>query len=344
MARLNPHLYTRTEPVLLPYFPRLVYLSLLDQGYGEERLFRGLDFSAEQLHDEKYRLSIEQHERFIVRALEIANDPHYAIQLGRKQHHSNANLALMAVANSGRISRALHLITRYNSILTRVFSVQFNVSDEDAYMDIDAHLEHHSVIYFAVSAFALFLDNFFLEALKGGHLVGRTELAISEPGGFDQVRDEFPFAVAFDQPGTRLYFNKEFLDAPMTQADPQTVRLLQEMCEKQLEQAEAEMSLVGAIKTLLIEQIASPPKLDETAKRVGMSPRGLRRKLAQSGTSYQKLLDSIRSKIATRLLRDTGEPVSSIAYELGFENPSDFGRAFKKWTGQSPSSIRQDHT
>ena len=109
----------------------------------------------------------------------------------------------------------------------------------------------------------------------------------------------------------------------------------------QLEEAEAESGLVGSVKSLLIDRIASPPKLDEAAKLLGLSARGLRRKLEQSGTSYQKLLDSLRARIASRLLRDTDEPVSSIAYELGFDNPSDFGRAFKRWTGQSPSSLRQ---
>ena len=94
------------------------------------------------------------------------------------------------------------------------------------------------------------------------------------------------------------------------------------------------------MKCLLIEQIAAPPKLDEAAKHLGLSSRSLRRKLAESGTSYQKILDDIRLKMATRLIKETETPIASSAYELGFGNASDFGRAFRKWTGQLPSTMR----
>lgn len=101
-----------------------MYLSLLDQGYDGDQLFDGLDLSPEQLHDEKYRLSIEQHEQFILRVLEITEDLHFAVQLAKVLDHSKTNLALLAVANSGKISKALHMITRYNKTFTRVLSIR----------------------------------------------------------------------------------------------------------------------------------------------------------------------------------------------------------------------------
>ena len=333
-------LYTRTEPVLLPYYPRLVYLSLLDQGYDDERLFDGLDFCAEHLHDERCRLSVEQHETFILRVLEITGNPHFALQLGRERDSTEANLALLTVANSGRVSKSLRMIMRYNKNFTRVLSIRSLTTDDHAVMDVDVHLQHDSVIYFALSAFLLFLNSFFLDALEGAHLVQGAELTIPEPEGFDDVRGEFAFPITFNHARTLIYFDRELLDRPMKQADPLTVRLLMEMSEQQLEEADAEMSFVGAVKSILVDQIVSPPKLDDAAKILGISSRGLRRKLEQSGTSYQKLLDAVRLNMATKLLKDTDAPISSISYELGFENASDFGRAFRRWCGQSPSSFR----
>lgn len=338
---MGSRLYTRTESVLLPYYPRLVYLSLLEQGYDDELLFTGLDLCAERLCNEKYRLSVEQHEQFILRVLEITADPHFAIQLGKQLDTSTANIALLAVANSGKISTALRMISRYDKMFTRVFSIRSFETNDHAVMDLDTHLEHESVIYFAISAFALFLDTFFLNVLNGAHLVQRVELVIQEPDSFNDVRGEFAFPLTFDHCRTRVYFNKELLDQPMKQADPQTVRLLMEMSERQLEEADAEMSFVGATKSMLIDQLVSPPKLDDAARLLGVSSRGLRRKLEQSGTTYQKLLDSVRLKIAIKHLQETDAPIASIAYELGFGNASDFGRAFKKWSGQSPASTRK---
>lgn len=334
-------IYTRTEPILLPYYPRVIYLALRVQGHSDEALFDGLDLSADQLHDESYRLSIEQHEKFILRVLDISKDPHFAIQLGKHQDSSEANLALLTVANSEEISNALHLITRYNKNFTRVFSIYSLETDNQAVMDIETHLDHDGVVYFAISVFLLFLDNFFLEALNGAHLVQRAELAIPKPDGFENVSHEFAFPVTFNHSRFRVFFNKELLHQPMKQADPQTVRLLLEMSERQLEEAEAEMSFIGAVKSILINRVASPPKLDDAAKLLGVSSRGLRRKLEESGTTYHNILDSVRLKMATKLIKETDAPISSIAYELGFSSASDFGRAFKKWSGQSPASIRK---
>ena len=335
-------MYTRTEQILLPYYPLLVYLELREQGFDDRQIFDGSSLSVEKLHDEKYRLSIEEHEHFILHVLAITKNPNLAIQLAKQQDPSTANLALITVANSGKISTALHMIERYNKNFTRVFSISSLETDNHGTMDIETHLEHDSVVYFSISAFVLFIDKFFLESLKGAHLIQQVELAISKPTDFDAISDEFPFPMKFNQSSFRIYFNKELLDKKMKHADPQTVRLLTEMSDRQLAEAEAEMSFIGSVKSVLLGRISSPPKLDEAAKILGVSSRGLRRKLEASGTTYQSILDSVRLKVATKLIKETASPISSIAYELGYSNASDFGRAFKKLSGQSPASIRDN--
>lgn len=334
-------LYTRTEPVLLPYFPRLFYLALCEQGFSDQQIFAGLDLSAERLQDETYRLSIEQHELFILRMLELTGDPHFALQLIDRSDVTSPSLPMMAAANSGQIAKALHSVARYNKVLTRVFTVHMRDDPQAPRMDIAVHLEHESVTYFAVSAFVLFLNRFFREPLEGADLVERLELSVAQPAGFDAVRDQYPFDVSFSQPQSCVHLDSQYLERTMRQADPQTVRLLLDMAEQQLREAEAETTLVGAVKALLVDHLASPPKLDEAARVLGISPRGLRRKLAESGTTYQGVLDSVRLTMARRLIRETDAPISSIAYELGFAHASDFGRAFKKWTGLAPTAYRQ---
>ena len=327
---MEPPLYTRTEPILLPYFPRLFYLALRDQGFEDEQIFQGMDLGVDQLHDEAYRLSIEQHEQFILRMLELTEDPHFALRLVDLQDSSASNLLMLAAANSGQIAKALRVIARYSKVMTRVFTVHMREDVESPRMDIAVHVEHDRVAYFAVSSLALFLGRFFREALAGANLVQRLDLSVAEPEGFGSVRQQFPFEVLFNQAHSCIHLDGQHLDHPMRQADPQTVRLLTDMAEQQLREAEAETSLAGAVKLLLVEQIASPPKLDEAAQILGLSSRGLRRKLAESGTTYQGILDAVRLAMARRLIRETDAPIASIAYELGFTHPSDFGRAFKK--------------
>ena len=332
-------LYTRTEPILLPYFPRLFYLALREQGFGDEQIFAGMDFGAEQLNKEAFRLSIEQHEQFILRMLDLSGDPHFALQLVEVRDQSASNLPMLAAANSGHIAKALQVIARYSKIITRVFTV--NMSEEPPRLDLTLHVEHEQVAYFAVSSLALFINRFFQDALEGGNLVQRMDLPVPSPPGFASVASKYPFELRFDQAHCGIYLDGQALDTPIGRADPQTLRLLTDMAEQQLREADAETSLEGALRALLLDHLAAPPKLDDAARILNLSPRSLRRKLAESGTSYQGVLDAVRLAVASRLIRETDRPIAAIGYELGFTNPSDFGRAFKKWSGQPPSAYRQ---
>lgn len=92
------------------------------------------------------------------------------------------------------------------------------------------------------------------------------------------------------------------------------------------------------------EQLAAAcprvPNMDEVARKLGMSSRTLRRHLEQEGVAFPTLVaDALRER-ALRLLGDPRIPVKEIAYSLGFATPSAFHRAFKRWTGSSPSEAR----
>jgi AraC-like DNA-binding protein len=73
---------------------------------------------------------------------------------------------------------------------------------------------------------------------------------------------------------------------------------------------------------------------------LNLSARTYRRRLDEEQQSFQKLLDRVRAEHATRYLRNTRLPLSSIAYRVGFSDPSNFRRAYQKWTGKSPGEIR----
>jgi AraC-like DNA-binding protein len=81
--------------------------------------------------------------------------------------------------------------------------------------------------------------------------------------------------------------------------------------------------------------------LSAVALALGYSERGLRRQLERSGTSYRKLVDEARAQRARDLLATTALPIQTIAFALGFETPSNFGRSFKRWTGTTPNAFRE---
>lgn len=73
-----------------------------------------------------------------------------------------------------------------------------------------------------------------------------------------------------------------------------------------------------------------------------MSPRTLQRRLQDSGSSYQRLLDEARHQMARYYLSNSALELNEAAL-LGFEDPSSFGRAFRAWEGVPPSDWREMH-
>lgn len=84
-------------------------------------------------------------------------------------------------------------------------------------------------------------------------------------------------------------------------------------------------------------------QLSDIAEAVGMHPRTLQRRLAESQEEYSDLLAEVRFEAALRLLSDPNIRVIDVAYELGYTDPANFTRAFRQWTGQRPSEFRRAH-
>ena len=81
-------------------------------------------------------------------------------------------------------------------------------------------------------------------------------------------------------------------------------------------------------------------RIEDVARDLGFSRQTLYRRLKAEGLTFEQLLDGLRQRLALRFIRDEGLPVKDAAYRLGFSDPAAFSRAFKRWTGSSPSALR----
>jgi AraC-like DNA-binding protein len=80
--------------------------------------------------------------------------------------------------------------------------------------------------------------------------------------------------------------------------------------------------------------------MDRVARHLGYSRQTLYRRLKAEGATYEQVLDGLRRRLGLRLVRDGAQSVKEVAYRLGFSDPAAFSRAFKRWTGASPSEMR----
>ena len=102
--------------------------------------------------------------------------------------------------------------------------------------------------------------------------------------------------------------------------------------------AELGPSVQQAIRGLLRDGY---PDIRMAAELAGLSVRTLSRRLAEEGTSYERLVERMRFAAAVDLLRGSQLRLIDIAYELGYSDPANFTRAFRRWTGLPPSEYRQ---
>jgi AraC-like DNA-binding protein len=93
-----------------------------------------------------------------------------------------------------------------------------------------------------------------------------------------------------------------------------------------------------------VEQVLEPllasgdVGIDRIASALATSRQTLYRRLKAEGVTYEQLLDELRRRLAIRYMKD-GMSVKQAAYRLGFSEPAAFSRAFKRWTGHSPSTM-----
>lgn len=77
------------------------------------------------------------------------------------------------------------------------------------------------------------------------------------------------------------------------------------------------------------------------ARRLGISPRTLQRRLESEGTSFARVLDDMRRAVALELLADPARSVAEVSRDVGYADQFAFNKAFRRWTGRSPSAYRR---
>lgn len=84
--------------------------------------------------------------------------------------------------------------------------------------------------------------------------------------------------------------------------------------------------------------------LSEAAARVNLSPNYLSRIFREKSESgFSELLTQIRMKKAAELLCDISYKAYEIAYQVGYDNPKNFSRAFKQYYSVSPKEFRSQN-
>lgn len=163
------------------------------------------------------------------------------------------------------------------------------------------------------------------------------------PADTKRHRAFFKGAVTFSAPRNTLRFPSSLLSQQLPKGDASLAAYFAGEANRALEKRGHSESMVERVNRCLTRDVSALPTLERVAAELALSERTLRRRLEDEGVSFQSLLDDVRVSVARQHLSQAQLSVGEVAYLLGFSEPSAFHRAFKRWTGQSPSAFRQRH-
>ncbi|MFB7718542.1 helix-turn-helix domain-containing protein [Nocardia sp. NPDC056100] len=174
----------------------------------------------------------------------------------------------------------------------------------------------------------------------------RVGFAHRAPARHAYLVDEFGTGnIHFDQDADTLTFLDPDRAGSGIAGDPELSRIMRVYARSIMASARPARSWLENFRDVLLMVLSTGPAtgtiLDDVAQRLSVSPRTLQRRLAEHGTSGRAEIESVRHDRAVRLLLDTELPVGSIAGQLGYSDHRAMGRAFRRWTGQTPDAYRR---
>jgi AraC-like DNA-binding protein len=285
------------------------------------------------------RVSDRDFSQVVANAMRLTRDPALGLALGLRLNlsaHAVLGQAFMTCRDLGQV---IELFLKYYHLLAPALHIDYEVVGERCILTTvaspaDIPLEFsHELICAAM-----------LNTLRG--LLNRDKLTLHieapypEPAYSERYYELLGDNVQFNCVQGRISFDRSLLDAPLPSSNPALRTLYENECARLLADLEEEDSIAERTLRLLRKLEGQYPQMPQTAKMLNLSPRTYRRRLESENESYQGLLDQVRAEHATRYLQNTRLPLSTIAYMVGFNDPSNFRRAYSKWTGRSPRSVR----
>jgi AraC-like DNA-binding protein len=154
---------------------------------------------------------------------------------------------------------------------------------------------------------------------------------------------QFGVPVVYESDAFALTFPRSYLETP----NPNSRPLQQQMTVRELANSlktQPPRTISEATRAVLtIRLLDGNGDIEGTAGKLGLGPRTLQRRLREEGTNYRNMLSTVRFERAMSLLKESGEPIETIARSLGYAATSHFTRAFTQWTGTAPSRVRRQH-
>jgi len=315
---------------------------LVKNGISLPFLLKDTDILLHELNDPNYKINKEQIVAFYRNVLSL-KIPTLSILLGASIKVNDYGLYGCTLLCCKGLRSALEFAVRYHSLSTKTVAMSLNVDETSGYSYfrfedslfandlIEFNIEFQCVIVLSLVRECLDNSNFAFDELR---------LTFARPKNYKQYEEHFQCPISYDSPHNELVLANDKLSLMTPSSNPFAMPLLLDQCNLVLTSIAAKNEFLIAVNQWIAANMHKELCAEDLASYMCMTPRTLRRKLSEQGTSFRDIVKELRCEAAKKLIVATQLTIEDIGCSIGFSDVSNFRAAFKKWTGQTPSSLR----
>ncbi|TNF96106.1 MAG: AraC family transcriptional regulator [Gammaproteobacteria bacterium] len=290
-------------------------------------------------HDPNFRLPYHQVEKVWLRLEQVAHDECLGIKIASMWHPSQLGALGYAWLASSTLRTAFTRLERYIRMVSGRFNVTLEESSNQFSVNIKLEALEQQPVLFMDGIIAITVD--MCRTNLGDDLnLKSVHFDHAEPRCAGQFYSYFRCPVIFESDANQIVFSKDDIDK--TSGGSNTV--MADASDRIIIDYLARMDkadIVDRVKSEIINQLPSGSLTDDSVSgALHVSTRTMQRMLNDKSTTFTNLLSEIRQDLAMKYVKDQSLSLTEISFLLGFSEISSFSRAFKRWTGKSPSETR----
>lgn len=299
----------------------------------------GLDYAA--LHDPDARFPQDAMTRLWTRAAALSGDPAIGLNMARVARPAAFHVVGYALMSSHTLSEGFTRLVRYQRIIAEGADLRLQPGLEGYTLSLSIHGDRLAPARQSAEA-SLAAALALCRWLTGQPIVPLAVRMRGEPPADPApYREVFGLAPVFGADDDALTFSRADMERPLPTANAALAHLHDRFAGEYLARFVGSRVTHQARQALgrLLPQ--GEPRREAVARALHLSERTLQRRLREEGTGFQQLLDDTRRELAGQYLRQPERTLLEVAYLLGFADPSNFFRAFRRWFGVTPGDYRR---
>jgi AraC-like DNA-binding protein len=330
------------EPRLSAVNPIVFIDFLKEKGFSEREILASTNINPEHLSDANNQLTIGQYEQLVKKGIALTGNLAIGLEFGTRLNTTGSGLLGLGLLASNTFAEALHFAKRCTAVINPAVDIQLHIEGDRFHAHIEEAYPWEDTEPFMVdTAFALFTSAVnLLDSSVCEHLV--YDMRYPAIPDEEAYRRYLSGKLNFGAHNNRISFPLEFCQRPMPFQNPSAVRQAEELLGQQIESlSNAFNAVLLPIQQIIAKKPGHIPSIEEVAKSFHVSSRTLNRRLKDMGTTFKDMVAEVRKKLAIEYLRNSKNSIDEIAYMLGYHDPSNFSKAFRNWTGHSPTQYRE---